>query len=432
MTERLRRIARLRRSIREYGLTAGTLGSTSAQTIMVVLLPVLLIQYTGSAVLIGVVIAGEGAMAMLMPYWIGTWSDRLPASVARRYGRRTFFLLMAAPVMAATVALAPFVDGFWTTGSVALVFFLALHSYLAPLWALMVDEVPHERRGRVQGVRGALHSAGLAYGLVAGGLLYVIWEPLPFVMAAVLILATTAITVVAAPRSAAPGHEGEKTEMLRIWRRLRGRPAMTWMLFSNALLNSGIEGIRPYIFLFAAVVLGIGVGQTSLLLTVIVAGLGLGALALGRLGDRFGHARLLAAGGLITGVAMLLGFFVRDVPSAMLLLLFAGLGGAALISLAYPLFASLIDERGVGQDTGLFIMTAGVVRIVAPIAIGVAIDVGRVATPELGGYPLMWPIAGGFTLLGVVALLKAMKHAPGERRPAPRGRRHPSAPTSPL
>ncbi len=415
MTERLRRIARLRRSIREYGLTGGTLGSTSGQTIMVVLLPVLLARYTDSATLIGLAIAGEGAMAMLIPYWIGAWSDHLPVTVARRFGQRTFFLMLAAPVMAASVALAPFVEGFWTTAAIALIFFLALHTYLVPLWALMVDEVPPDRRGRVQGVRGALHSAGLAFGLVAGGLLFVIWEPLPFVTAAALILVTTGVTIQAAPRSAAPGLAGGPPEVLKIWRRVRGRPAMRWMLVSNALLNSGVEGIRPYIFLFAAVVLGIGVGQTSALLTVIVAGLGLGALVLGRLGDRFGHARLLAAGGVITGVAMLLGFFVRDVPSAVALLLFAGLGGAALISLAYPLFATLIDDQGVGQDTGLFIMTAGVVRLVSPIAIGAAIDIGRVASPDLAGYPLMWPIAGVFTLLGVAALGRAMKHAPGRR-----------------
>jgi MFS family permease len=413
--ERLRRLARLRRAVREYGLTAGTLGSTAGQTLMVVLLPVVLFQYTNSAVLIGMVIAGEGIMAIMVPYWIGAWSDHLPFSIARRYGRRTFFLLIAAPVMAVAMALAPFATGFWTIAVLALVFFLALHSYLAPLWALMIDEVPPRRRGRVQGVRGALHSAGLAYGLVAGGLLYAIWLPLPFLTAAVLILVTTGLTFALAPRAAMPGYPPERAELLRVWRRLRGRPAMSWMLLANSLWSAGVDGIRPYIFLFATVVLGINIAQTSLLLMVIVGGLGLGALVVGRLGDRVGHARLLGAGALITGVAMVLGFFVRDVPSAVALLLFSGLGAAALIALAYPLYASLTGDRGIGQDTGLFIMMSGVGRIVSPILMGAAIDVGRVAVPDHMGYPLMWPIAGGFTLLGVLALARAMTHARRER-----------------
>jgi MFS family permease len=402
---------RLQTMLREYGLTAGTLGSTAAQTVIVALLPILLARYTDSATVIGFVIGGEGIVAIMVPYWIGAWSDHLPESYAQRFGRRTFFLLLMAPFMAAAVTVAPFLDTFWLIALAAFVFFLALHGFLAPLWALMVDEVPPERRGRVQGVRGALHSAGLAFGLVAGGLLFSIWEPLPFVTAGALVLLTTAITFVAAPRTATPGHEGDTSDVLKVWRRLRGRPAVSWMLVGNALWSSGVDGIRPYIFLFATVVLGINVAQTSLLLTVIVAGLGIGAVILGYLGDRFGHARLLAVGSGITGVAMLLGFYVRTVPGAVALMLFAGLGAATLISLAYPLFSSLIGERGVGRDTGLYIVTMGFGRIVAPVVIGAAIDIGRASMPAVRGYPYMWPIAGTLMLVGLIALGRSMHHA---------------------
>ena len=405
------RIDRARSALQEYGLTAGTLGSTAGQTVMVALLPILLARYTDSATLIGFAIGGEGIVAILVPYWIGAASDHLPPRLARQFGRRTFFLLLTAPLMAASIAVAPFLTGFWPIAGAALVFFLTLHGFLAPLWALMIDEVPHERRGRVQGVRGALHSAGLAFGLVAGGLLFSIWEPLPFVTAGVVILVTTGITYVSAPRTETPGHEGDASDILKVWRRLKGRPAVSWMLLGNALWSSGVDGIRPYIFLFATVVLGINVAQTSLLLVVIVAGLGIGSLVLGHLGDRFGHARLLGIGVGITGLAMLLGFFVRTVPGAVALLLFAGLGAATLISLAYPLFASLIPERGVGRDTGLYIVTIGFGRIIAPVVIGAAIDLGRASMPELRGYPFMWPIAGTLMLLGLVGLARSMRHA---------------------
>jgi MFS family permease len=121
------------------------------------------------------------------------------------------------------------------------------------------------------------------------------------------------------------------------------------------------------------------------------------------------------AGSGITGVAMLLGFFVRTVPGAVALLLFAGLGAATLISLAYPLFASLLGDRGVGRDTGLYIVTMGFGRIVAPVVIGAAIDLGKAGMPALGGYPYMWPIAGGLTLLGLLALVRSMHHARRQR-----------------
>jgi MFS family permease len=404
---------RVQQKIREYGLTAGTLGSTSSQTVMVALLPVLLSQYTHSALLIGFAIGGEGLFAVLVPYWVGALSDHLPARVAARFGRRTLFLLFTAPIMAAALVVAPFLSGYIPLAAAAFVFFAALHGYLTPLWALLVDAVPKERHGQVQGVRGMLHSVGLAYGLVAGGLLFSLWHPLPFLIAAALVLVATAITKIAAPTEAAADNKAEAKlrDILRIWRRFEGRPAVPWFLLANALWSGGVDGIRPFIFIFATVVLGINVAQTSLALLLVVAGLGMGALIIGRLGDRYGHETLLEIGGAVTGVTMLLGFFVRDLPGATVVLLVSGLGAAALIALPYPLFASLIGEGDVGRDTGLYILTFGIGRIVSPLLVGTAIDLAAPLFPDLRGYPVMWPMAGILALLGVLALRKSMSYA---------------------
>ncbi|HKJ93252.1 MAG TPA: MFS transporter, partial [Longimicrobiales bacterium] len=369
--------------------------------------------YTHSAVLIGFAIGGEGIFAVLVPYWVGALSDHLPARVASRFGRRTLFLILMAPIMAAALVVVPFLHGYIQLAAAAFVFFAALHGYLTPLWALLVDAVPKERHGQVQGVRGMLHSFGLAYGLVAGGLLFSLWRPLPFLIAAALILAATAITKIAAPTEAAAEEKAEAKlrDVLRIWRRFEGRPAVPWFLLANALWSGGVDGIRPFIFIFATVVLGINVAQTSLALLLVVAGLGLGALIIGRLGDRYGHETLLEIGGAVTGITMLLGFFVRDLPGATIVLLVSGLGAAALIALPYPLFASLIGEGNVGRDTGLYILTFGVGRIVAPLLVGAAIDLAAPLFPELHGYPVMWPMAGILALLGVLALRKSMSFA---------------------
>ncbi|MBI4408735.1 MAG: MFS transporter [Gemmatimonadetes bacterium] len=404
------------RRLQEYGLTAGTLGSTAGQTVMVAVLPVLLARYAPSAVWIGFAIGGEGIIALVVPYWIGYLSDHLPHRLARRFGRRTFFLLACAPLMALSVAVAPFLRGYWPLAAAGLVYFAALHGYLAPLWALMVDAVPDERRGRVHGVRGALHAAGLGYGLVAGGLLYAIWPPLPFLVAALLIAATTALTVAAAPPSSRNRELHEEPgpgEAIRIWHDLRNRPAIRWFLIANALWTGAVDGIRPYVFLFAVAVLGITVAEASLVLTLLVAGLGLGAVILGHLGDRHGRDRLLVAGAVVTGVAMMFGLVVRTVPAAVALLLGSGLGAAALIALPYPLFARLVGSRAVGRYTGLYILTVGLGRIVAPVLVGAAIDLGSPLFPETKGYPLMWPVAGALALTGAAALVRAI------RAPAP-------------
>src|SRR5690606_12294992 len=145
------RMERRRRRWREYGLTVGTLGSSAGQSLMVALMPVLLASYAPSAVAIGLAVGSEGLFAMLIPYWIGHLSDRLPVRLADRFGRRTFILALFAPVLAGTLVAVPFVRGYWPLVVVASLFFAALHAYLTPLWTLMVDAVPDRRRGRVHG-----------------------------------------------------------------------------------------------------------------------------------------------------------------------------------------------------------------------------------------------------------------------------------------
>lgn len=406
------------RRLREYGLTSGTLGSNGAQTLMVALLPVLLERTGASALVIGVVIGAEGLLAIVVPYWIGALSDRLPDRWARRYGRRTIFLWATAPVMVAAAAATPFLSGFWWLAGAGLVFFAALHGYLTPLWTLMLDAVPDERRDPVQGVRGAFQAGGLAFGLVGGGLLFGLAEPLPFLTAGLLILGTTWLTVRATPREAAskndePGRHPEGEEP--VWRRLLRKREIRWFLIANALWTGAVDGIRPYIFLFAVAVLGVSVAETSVILLCLLAGLGIGAIVIGRLAKRFGRERVLAAATAVTGVAMTMGVFVRDVPGAIALLAVAGIAAAAFIALPFPLFASMAGEEAAGRQTALYIISLGIARVLSPILVGGAIEWGMRLAPEEQGYPYMWLVAGALVILSVPALLRSVSLAPDRR-----------------
>ena len=419
------------RAAREYGLVAAELGDSASQTLMVALLPVLLVPLAPSAVWIGAVIALEGVAAMLVPYIIGGLSDSLPPAIVRRFGRRNTFILLSAPIMAATVVAAPFLGDFRLLAATAFLYFLALHAMNAPHLALLIDLSPEDRWGHVQGYLGSLHALGLGYGLVASGLLF-------------SVVAAPALPDRGGPHPRDHGRdvlggaggqrgadavwrrhrqrqrhrrrsrrrgkwwvwwEGVRGEG-RFWGELLGRAEVRWFLVANSLWTAAINGIRPYIFIFALVVLGITVAQASLVLLFLFAGFGVGSVLVGFLGDRLGRRRVLMVSALLTAVALAFGVFVDSVGKAILLLVPAGLGAAALGVLPYPVFAELADGSKLGRSTGVFRFSVGFARLLAPLFVGAAIDHGAALFPEQAGYPMMWPAAAVFALCSVGALWK--------------------------
>jgi MFS family permease len=411
-----------------YALTSGEMGSAGGQTLIAALLPVLLAPHAPSTFWIGAVIASEGVFAIALPYLAGAVSDSLPHRYGGVFGRRGRMLVLAAPAMAVGLVLIAALDGFWPLAGAAVLYFLALHLYSGPLRALLTDATPEENWGSIQGVMGATHIAGVAFGLVGGGLLYSWWEPLPFLVAAALVIGLTVATLLAArsvgetgesarPDDAGDGggngdgeeydleHEGE------FWQHLVRRPATRWFLVGNVLWNAGVEGIRPYLFLFATVALGITVGTASLAMIGFLVAAGLGSVVVGRFGDRFGRPRVLILGALVAGIAMIPGLFVRDLVTLIAILVPAGFGAAALISLPYAVFEDLVDDDDVGRSTGAFYMSVGVARILAPLLVGAAIDLAGSWMPDTEGYPIMWPVAGILVLLGAAALQLARRAA---------------------
>lgn len=398
-------------------LTAGELGASAAQTTIVAVLPLLLRRYAASNFWIGFAVGGEGIFALLLPFWIGVLSDRMPSRLARRFGRRMLPLLIAAPAMTIGIAAAPFARNYWLMAGAAFLFFAALHSYLTPLWALMLDSVPDERRARVQGTRGILRALGLAYGLVGAGLFFSVSPALPFLVAAALVLVSTGATWLAdskaggdrSPRRSA--HGGVRAT----WRALRRKAGAPWLLLANALWNAGIDGVRPYVFLYASVVMGLSLVQTSLGLGLLIVGIAIGSLIVGRVGDSVPRGRLLQIGtGILVlafGTALFVGTYLRRVLWAAGAVALGGLGAATVVTVGYPYFAELVGEERQGQYTGIWVFSVGFGRIVSPMLVGIAIDQGARVMPRLKGYPLMWAAAVAFALAGWFALWRAIRSA---------------------
>jgi hypothetical protein len=116
--------------------------------------PVILIKLVESPTVVGALIGGEGALALVVPITAGAISDRLPPSPL---GRRLPFVLLGAPLAAAALVLLPFSSSIGIAGAAVLVFFVGYYIGLLAQQAneqvellfeqlLVVSEVEAEER----------------------------------------------------------------------------------------------------------------------------------------------------------------------------------------------------------------------------------------------------------------------------------------------
>src|SRR2546421_10397993 len=153
-----------------------TFGLALGITVVTTYAPLLAKQFTSSTTVIGLVIAAEGLVALVVPLVAGAWSDQLRTPI----GGRLPFLLAGAPVIGATMALTAFVGSLWLLALTVFLFFLAYYTAYEPYRAMYPDLLRPEIAGRGQSTQALFRGAATGVALIAGGLLFSASPKLPF------------------------------------------------------------------------------------------------------------------------------------------------------------------------------------------------------------------------------------------------------------
>ena len=171
-------------------LTLGlpTFGLALAISVLTTFGPVVLLHLTDSTVVVGALIGGEGAFALVIPLFSGTLSDRLSGSPA---ARRFPFVLAGAPLIVTGLVLLGFSGSIALAAVAVLAFFVGYYLYYPPYRAMFADLLPRSFYARAQSSQAILRGAVLGVALLAGGLLLSVWRPLPFVIAGFAVVVTT-------------------------------------------------------------------------------------------------------------------------------------------------------------------------------------------------------------------------------------------------
>src|SRR5436309_1066906 len=144
-----------------------TFGLAFAISVLTTYGPVILIHLVHSPTVVGALIGGEGAFALVVPLTAGAISDELPPSPL---GRRFPFVVVGAPLAAVALALFPFGSSIGLAGAAVLAFFVGYYLYYPPYRALYADLLPRSLYARAQAGQAIARGAGLGMAPLAGWL----------------------------------------------------------------------------------------------------------------------------------------------------------------------------------------------------------------------------------------------------------------------
>jgi MFS family permease len=401
-----------------WTLGLGAFGLAFSITTTAAYLPPLLHRFTNSGGLIGVVLGAEGVFALLLSPVIGPWSDTFHTPM----GRRRPFMLVALGPMGFCLLLMPFMPNLWTTVVIVMSFFFAYYLYEPPYRGLYPDVLPPEAFGRSQGVQHIQRGIAIGIALVGGGLLFKLWRPAPFVLAAVLTTTACGLAILLVREDGGHGRvfEGFLAYIKRSWRIFWEDGDVRRFLLANSAWEGTFAAARTFVVLYIIDGLHQSKVMSSAVLGAVAVGYVIAAIFAGRLGDRFGLARVIFFASFVYGGGFLAGGLAQEWHDWYFgLIVVVAIAGGTVMTLAWGLLYKIVPPEHRGAVSGLATTTKGIGLLVgAPVA-GLAIDLARPYLQATDGYQVLWPICGLPILAAIPLLMRLIEVEPKTRVEVP-------------
>ncbi len=398
-----------------WALGLGAFGLAFSITTTAAYLPPLLHRFTSSGGLIGAILGAEGIFALTLSPIVGPWSDAFHTPL----GRRRPFMLVALMPMGFCLLLMPFMPNLWTTVVVVMTFFFAYYIYEPPYRGLYPDVLPARLFGRSQGVQHIQRGVAIGIALVGGGLLFKVWRPAPFVLAALLTTAACGAVVYLVREDGGHGRvfEGFAAYIRRSWHIFWEDGDVRRFLIANSAWEGTFAAARTFVVLYVIDGLHQSKVMSSAVLGAVAVGYVIAAVFAGRLGDRFGMARVIFFASFIYGGGYLVAGLAQEWHDWYFgLIIPVAVAGGTVMTLAWGLLYKIVPVEHRGAVSGLATTTKGIGLLVgAPVA-GLAIDLARPYLEATDGYQVLWPICGIPILAATPLLLRLMEVEPKAAR----------------
>jgi len=321
-----------------------------------------------SATHLGLLFATYSLMQFLFsPLW-GRYSDRV--------GRRPV-LILGLTGMALSFVLFGLAQALWMLYAARVLGGLLSSAVLPAAMAYVADSTAEGQRGHGMALMGAAMGLGMIFGPAIGGFLGEFSPALPFFVAAGLALLVAGFAASFLPESLGSQRKsygpGEGSAHGQLLRALRSPAGLILILgFLSQLAFAGFFGTFA---LFAEAKLGFGESQMGALFVAMgIVGVLVQGMIVGRMIARWGEARVIQMGLVLSGIGFLSMLLAYDLTSLIALTGIMGLGSALL----GPAISALVSKRTLPEQQGTIM---GVLnsyhslgRIVGPLLGGVVFD----------------------------------------------------------
>jgi MFS family permease len=385
-----------------------------ATTVVSAYLPVVARKQTSSALVVGMIVAGEGLTAMVVPLVAGAWSDRF----RERNGSRLLLVASGTPLFALSLLGLAFVRSPGLMALLVVTFFAGNFLSYEPYRALYPDLIPAPMSGRAQASQAVARGLGTVIALAGGGVMLTVWLGLPFVTAAAWQVVTVTALIVLLPRVSRsargrrrwPEREDLQISLSGLVGQLRslvgGHPELRLYLLANCLWELSLGALKTFIVLYVTVGLGRSLSSASLIIGAVAVVILLGAIVSGKLGDRFGKIVTMRWGLIGYGLMLLVPIFTRSPVALLVAVPVIAFGGGLTMTLPYAILMPLMPEDSHGIMTGFYSLSRGLGVMLGPLPAGAAIQLLGGAFTSTHGYAAMWIVTSAAVLVSIPVLDK--------------------------
>lgn len=387
----------------------------------------------------GAIMAADNVAGLFLLPLFGGLSDRCRSPMGRRKPflicgtAAAVVLMLVLPGLDNSYAAAPAV---WKTAAFVAVLgglLVAMGSYRSPAVALMPDVIPKPLRSEANAVINLMGAMGGVLYLLLAAVLYskeqpghTDYYPLFAAVAAIMVLSAVVVSLTVrepsreevlrrdaeeAAREQRPAGNAAQTEAMPA----PVRRSLGFLLLSIALWFIGYNAVETWFTTYASQVWGMALGESSVCLTIAMAGAIASYVPVGALAGRIGRKNTILLGTALLTASFFCAFlstlaFAQFSPVMYVLFVMVGIAWAAISVNSLPMVVEMCRAGDVGRFTGYYYTFSMAAQTITPIAAGWLL--------RHVGYDTLFPYAAIFSACSMLTMF-FVRH--GDSRLTPKG-----------